>query len=478
MNDVPITGARHEPRPDSATPRGAPHFNPVIFREYDVRGVVGREFDCGFAYVLGRAYVTYLARRGVASPNVALGCDARLSSPDLVAALSEGLRDSGAHVIHLGLVTTPMTYFATFELPGADGAIMVTGSHNPPDCNGFKISVGRSTIHGDEIQALRAIVETRDFVCGRGDERRFDIAPQYLDRYRSEFAGLEAIPLVLDCGNGAAGCIARRLFEAAGLDPVILFEEPDGAFPNHHPDPTVAENLRDLAREVVRTGARAGIGFDGDADRIGVVDDRGRVIDGDELLALYSRFVLADRPAEKIVGDVKCSDRLFDYIARYGGTPVMWKSGHSSIKEKVKAERAPFGGELAGHIFFADRNYGYDDALYAGLRLAEILSKTGRTIGELLDDLPQAFNTPEIRLVTSEEKKHSIVEALRKVFTPGTQGFSVNLIDGLRVSFPEGWALARASNTQPVLVLRFEARSERALAAMRARFDAVIEPLL
>jgi phosphomannomutase/phosphomannomutase/phosphoglucomutase len=249
-------------------------------------------------------------------------------------------------------------------------------------------------------------------------------------------------------------------------------------FPNHHPDPTVDENLQDLRREVCKRGARVGIGFDGDADRIGIVDDQGNTVYGDELIALCSRFILADRPGEKVIGDVKCSDRVFDYIGRCGGTPVMWKTGHSLTREKIRTDHAPFGGELSGHIFFADRNYGYDDALYAGLRVVEILSRTEKTIGELLADLPKAYNTPEIRIDTTEEKKHTIVDSLKHVFTAGSKDFKVNTLDGIRVSFPDGWALARASNTQAVLVLRFEASSPASLAAIRGRFEDVIRPLL
>jgi phosphomannomutase/phosphomannomutase/phosphoglucomutase len=454
-------------------------MDPVIFREYDVRGVVGRDFDASFAHALGRAYVTFVAQStGNAAPHVALGHDARLTSPELLDALAAGLRASGANVVHLGLVTTPMAYFATFACPGIDGALVVTGSHNPPECNGFKIGVGRSTLSGEDIQTLRGIVERGKFVAGRGAESRLDIADAYVERYRGEFSGMPPVPLVLDCGNGAAGAIARRLFAAAGLDPAILYEAPDGRFPNHHPDPTVEANLEALAREVRSRGARAGIGFDGDADRIAVVDERGDFVYGDELIALYSRFVLAARPGAKIVADVKCSDRLFAYIAQHGGIPVLWKSGHSLVKGKVAREGAPFGGELAGHLFFADRNYGYDDALYAGLRLAEILAATGGTIRELLADFPPAFSTPEIRIDTTEEKKHGIVEALKRDFAQGDNGCTVNLIDGIRVSFPEGWALARASNTQPVLVLRYEASSPAALAAIRGRFDEVVQPLL
>jgi len=454
-------------------------MDPVIFREYDIRGVVGRDFDADFAYALGRAYVAYIGTEaGIAEPTIALGHDPRETSPELADALASGLRHGGAEVVRLGLVTTPMTYFATFALPGVDGALMVTGSHNPREYNGFKICIGRSTISGAEIQKLRAFLEDGVAASGLGSERRVDISDQYIERYRQEFAHLTSVPLVLDCGNGAAGCIARRLYEAAGLRPTILFEEPDGTFPNHHPDPTVETNLQDLMDQVRRQNAVAGIGFDGDADRIGVVDDRGRMLYGDELIALYSRFVLATRPGEKIIGDVKCSDRLFHYIARHGGVPVMWKSGHSLIKDKIKRENAPFGGELGGHVFFADRNYGYDDALYAGLRLAEVLAMTGSTIGELLADLPASCTTPEIRIDTTEEKKHLAVEALKRVFKPDSGEFSVNSIDGLRVSFPGGWALARSSNTQPVLVLRFEADSPERLAAIRSRFESVIQPFV
>ncbi len=454
-------------------------MDPVIFREYDIRGVVNKDFDAAFAETLGRAYITYFSQeKGVKGPTIALGHDARLSCPEIVKALAKGMTASGANVIHLGLVTSPISYYATFAVPNVDGALMVTGSHNPPEYNGFKISVGKSTIFGAEIKKLHTIIETGKFVSGSGDESRIDIFPQYIERYKKEFGQLKPIKVVLDCGNGAGGCIARRLYEAVGLKPTILFEEPDGMFPNHHPDPTVIENLQDLIKEVRKQGAQVGIGFDGDADRIGVVDDQGNMIFGDELIALCSRFVLVDRPGEKIIGDVKCSDRLFAYIEKHGGTPIMWKTGHSLIKEKIKIEKAPFGGELSGHIFFADRNYGYDDALYAGLRVVEILSKTGKTISELLSDLPKAFNTPELRIDTTEEKKHSIVSRLVETFKPGSSEYTVNLIDGIRVSFPEGWALARASNTQPVLVLRFEASSQEALNKIRARFEDIVNPLL
>lgn len=454
-------------------------YESVIFREYDIRGVYEKQFDLDFAEMLGRALVAYISKKmGIPDPRITIGHDARLSSPAIVSALTKGIVESGGHVLKLGLVTTPVSYFSTFEGPSINGSIMVTGSHNPPEYNGFKISVGTSTIFGSEIKALEKIIDDQAFLSGSGSAADFDILPTYVERYKKEFGTLKPIPIVLDCGNGAAGSIARRLYEAVGLRPNILFEKPDGEFPNHHPDPTVKENLEDLAREVRKTKSVIGIGFDGDADRIGVVDDTGEMVYGDELIALCARFILEKRKGDKIIGDVKCSDRLYHYIEKYGGTPIMWKTGHSLIKEKIKIEKAPFGGELSGHIFFSDRNYGYDDALYAGLRIVEILVQTGKSIRELLSDFPPAYNTPEIRIDTTEEKKNKIVEALKSKFTPASTGYTVNLIDGIRISYEDGWALARASNTQPVLVLRFESKTESGLNRIRESIEEVVMPLL
>lgn len=453
-------------------------MSPVIFREYDIRGVYNGEFDRDFAKHLGRAFVTYVrAKTGNANPRLTLGYDARLSSPEIASALSEGFQASGAHVIHLGMVTSPISYFSTFTVDGVVGGIMVTGSHNPPEYNGFKISFGKTTIHGEEIKALEKIINTKDYATGTGIEEKIDILTPYVERYKKEFGKL-TLPVVLDCGNGAAGSVVKRLYEAVGLTPTILFEKPDGTFPNHHPDPTVEKNLVALKAEVAKTGARVGIGFDGDADRIGLVDHNGKFILGDEIMALVAQSILKEKPGSKIIGDVKCSDRLYDFIKQKGGVPIMWKTGHSLIKEKVKAEKAPFGGELSGHVFFADRNYGYDDALYAGLRVIQILAETGKTIPELLKDLPPSFNTPEIRIDTTEEKKHSIVARLKEKFGKPTADYQVNLIDGIRVSFKDGWALARASNTQPVLVLRFESISQAGLDRIQKSFEDVVNPLL
>jgi len=458
-------------------------MDPVIFREYDIRGVYNTDFDKEFAHELARAFVTYLRKKtGQENPRVTLGYDARLSSPEIAQSMSEGFMSCGAHVIHLGLVTSPISYFSTFTVEGVVGGIMVTGSHNPPDYNGFKISFDKTTIHGDEIKELERIINKKDFATGKGSQEKIDILTPYVERYKEEFAPLrekfKKMSVVLDCGNGAAGAIARRLYEAVGLRPLILFEEPDGRFPNHHPDPTVEKNLSILKAEVDKARAQVGIGFDGDADRIGLVDHNGKFILGDEMMAVMAFDVIRENPGAKIIGDVKCSDRMFDFIRKHGGEPIMWKTGHSLIKNKVKEVNAPFGGEMSGHIFYADRNFGYDDALYAGLRVIELLAKTGMTIPELLKDLPPAFCTPEIRIDTTEEKKHAIVSKLKEKFSAPSADYKTNLLDGIRVSFADGWALARASNTQPVLVLRFESTSAEGLRRIRELFESVVTPML
>lgn len=453
-------------------------INAEIFREYDIRGVVDKDFDANFAMKLGQTLVTYLAQKGgTKNPVISVGHDARLSSPTLAKAMCEGLQSAGARVVFLGLVTSPISYFSMFNLDNPAGGVMITGSHNPPEYNGFKISVGKTTIFGSEIQELLKIMQKNEFVTGQGAYTTFNIFDDYVARYKQEFKTMIPIKVVLDCGNGAAGCIARRMYEAVGLKPIILFEEPDGRFPNHHPDPTVEKNLGDLKKAVKEHGAAIGIGFDGDADRIGIVDNEGRFIQGDEMMVIIARGILMDNPGAKIIGDVKCSDRLYEDIRKHGGQPIMWKTGHSLVKTKIKEEKAPFGGELSGHVFYADRNYGYDDALYAGLRLIELLGKTGKTPRQLLEGLPTAFNTPEIRIDTTEAKKRSIVEKLRETYKGG-EGYKVNLIDGIRISYADGWALARASNTQPVLVLRFESNTQEGLLRIQSEIESIVNPLL
>lgn len=456
----------------------SPMHKEHIFREYDIRGVYNTDFNKDFAKQLGKAYGRFLSDKTGKKPKVTVGYDARLSSPEIVESLIEGFTSTGVDVYNLGLITTPMSYFSMFHLDDVTGGIMVTGSHNPPDYNGFKISMGKTTIFGDLIQELKTYIDSGLCLTGNGKMVHYDLSDAYIERNKKEFGTLKDIGVVLDCGNGAAGAIVRRLYKSLGLDPKILFEEPDGRFPNHHPDPTVESNMDALKKAVKESGAKIGIGFDGDADRIGVVDHNGRFILGDEIMMIVCRDILTKTPGAKIVGDVKCSDRLYQDIENMGGNPIMWKTGHSLIKTKIKEEKAPFGGELSGHIFFADRNYGYDDAPYAGLRLIEILAQTGKTIDELLEGIPQSFNTPEIRLETTEENKVVLVEKLQKHFKETTGPFTVNYIDGVRVSYADGWALVRSSNTQPVITLRFESHSESGLNRIEKEIMELVNPLL
>ena len=453
-------------------------INSNIFREYDIRGVVGKDFDGQFAFLLGQAYVTYLRKNGNNGPlTVSVGHDARLSSPELAKKMIEGITTAGADVVFLGLVTTPISYFSTFALP-ISGGIMITGSHNPPEYNGFKISVGKSTIFGEEIQKIGKIILNNEFLKSdkKGSSKDIDIFTPYLKRFGTDFNIPRPIKIIFDCGNGAAGVIARKLFSLSKFDFEILFEEPDGRFPNHHPDPTVEENLIALRDRVLATKAVAGIGFDGDADRIGVVDHTGRALFGDELMVIFSRAVLKDHPGSVVIGDVKCSDRLYNDIAKCNGKPIMYKTGHSLIKNKMKEVGSKFSGEMSGHVFFADRNYGYDDAVYAGMRLVEILSTTGKTIPELLEGIPSAFSTPEIRIDTTDEKKTDVVNQIKAQFSNGK--YKTNDTDGIRISFDDGFALVRASNTQPVLVCRFEATTEKRLKEIRQLVEGAVQKLL
>jgi phosphomannomutase len=452
-------------------------MNEEIFREYDIRGVVGKDFDGEFAFTLGRAFASYLKKNGATDPmTVSIGQDARLSSKDLRENLCRGLTSSGVNVLTLGLITTPISYFSTFHQP-LSGAIMITGSHNPPEYNGFKVSLRNSTIFGEEIQKIKKIILDKDFLEEKqGSTKDFDILTPYYKRFGGDFKLKHPVKVVVDCGNGCAGVVVKNLYAAAGIDCEILFENPDGRFPNHHPDPTVEKNILQLRQRVLETKADVGIGFDGDADRIGVVDHTGRMLYGDELMVIYSRSVLAQFPGTAVIGDVKCSDRLYNDIKKHGGQPIMYKTGHSLIKNKMKEVGSKFSGEMSGHVFFADRNFGYDDAVYAGARLIEIMSQTGKKIPQLLEGLPAAYSTPEIRIDTTEEKKRSIVLALKKEFGGGK--YKVNEIDGIRISFDDGFALIRASNTQPVLVSRFEATTEKRLTEIRGLIEGAVNKLL
>ncbi|RMG39821.1 MAG: phosphomannomutase/phosphoglucomutase [Candidatus Dadabacteria bacterium] len=442
-------------------------INPLIFREYDIRGIVDKDLSEEFAYLLGRAYAG-LAKDN-SKNNIAIGHDCRFSSKPYAQALARGMADEGVDCCILGMGPTPQLYFAIFTA-GYGGGIQVTGSHNPPDMNGFKICLGTDTLSGDKIQDLKERVlkaqECPPSCPGKGTISERDIREEYVSHHVNNclpHVGQRKLKVVVDAGNGVGGMAGPDMLRGLGVDVVELFTEPDGAFPNHHPDPTVMKNLEELIKTVKETGADCGIGWDGDADRIGVVDEKGKVIFGDMLLLIYARDILSKVPGATIIGDVKCSSRLFDDIAAKGGTAVMWKTGHSLIKNRLKEIGAELGGEMSGHIFFKHRFFGFDDALYCSCRLTEILSNTTKPLSALLADLPEMVATPEIRIECPEELKFKIADAAKQAFPE----YETNDIDGVRIRFEKGWGLVRASNTQPVLVLRFEAENEELLEKYR-----------
>lgn len=436
----------------------------TIFREYDIRGIVGQDLTSDVAEAVGRAYATRWRRStGRDSGRIAVGHDNRPSSPELAARLCRGLNAAGLDAVLLGTVPTPTLYYATVALE-TDGGIQITGSHNPPEYNGIKMVVGGGSVYGQAIQELRDLVVAEDFETGDGETVREEILARYV-REIGERAHVDGpVHVVLDCGNGTGSVVAPEALRAAGIQVTCLYCESDGTFPNHHPDPTVDENVVDLIALVRETEADLGIGLDGDADRIGAVDGNGRIVRGDHLLLLYALDVLEDHPGAEIVFDVKCSKALPEMIEEAGGVPVMWKTGHSLIKERMKAGGAPVAGEMSGHICFADRFYGFDDAIYAAARLAALVQESGRSLAELADRIPQYPSTPELRVDCPEDRKFTIVE---KIVERYRKSHEVIDIDGARVLFEDGWALVRASNTQPVIVVRFEADTPEALQRIR-----------
>jgi len=437
-------------------------MNPNIFREYDIRGIVGRDLTEETVAVLGKAIGTFFRQNG--ARQIAIGFDARLSSPVFEQLLVEGFNSCGCNAILIGRVPTPVLYHTVFT-KNVDGGVMITGSHNPPDHNGFKICLGKQTLFGSQIQEIKAIAFGGEFVTSAGTSETIEVLEDYktdiLSRVRF---GTRKLKAVVDSGNGMGGVTGVPIYQKLGVDLIELFTEPDSNFPNHHPDPTVVENLEDTIRAVKENGADLGIAFDGDGDRIGLTDENGRIIWGDELMVLLSREILKEKPGATIIAEVKCSQNLFDDIAAHGGKPLMWKAGHSLIKAKMKETGAALAGEMSGHIFFADRFYGFDDACYAGARVLEILSKTDKTLSELLADLPETFSTPELRVDCADEKKFDVVQKIADEFE---QTNEVITTDGARILFENGWGLVRASNTQAILVLRFEADSEENLRAIR-----------
>ncbi|GJL63883.1 MAG: phosphomannomutase [Nitrospirales bacterium] len=462
----------------------AKSVNQRIFREYDIRGIVGQDLTVDIAELVGRGYATLGQEQGIKT--VAVGWDGRLTSPELRDRLIKGLTAGGLNVVDIGVCATPLLYFSLFQRD-VDGGIMITGSHNAAEYNGFKMCMGKNALYGDGIQRLRQIIDSGKYSSGNGTVIDSPIISDYLAYLKECFASLDGsgIHVVIDCGNGAASLVAKEALEQLGCTVTGLYCDLDGRFPNHHPDPTVVDNLQDLIQAVKQHGAHVGIGYDGDADRIGAIDEQGNILWGDRLLLLFARDVLVSRPGSTFISEVKASQLLYDDIEKRGGRGIMWKTGHSVIKAKMKEEQAALAGEMSGHMFFADRYFGYDDAIYASCRLIEILAKTRQSLSSLLADVPQTSVTPEIRVECSDEQKFQLVDAvieriqqLAKAPHPDDPSLTIQkilTIDGIRVTFDEGWGLIRASNTQPALVLRFEASTPQHLKRMRTFLESVLK---
>ena len=429
-------------------------INPQIFREYDIRGIVGKDLTPDTVTSIGKAIGTYIKRSG--GKTLVIGKDVRTNSEEFRKILSSALNSTGCDVIDIGMVPTPMTYFALHHFK-ADGGVMITGSHNPPEFNGFKISQGVHSLYGEKVQQLKKLIQANDFETGNGNTKQQDVIGDYMDKICSLLKISRNVKVVVDGGNGCFGIVGPELLRKMAQTPIESFSEPDGTFPNHHPDPTVAKNLTHLIEKVRAEKAELGIGFDGDADRIGVVDEKGNILWGDQLLILFARDILLKNPGATIVGEVKCSQNLYQDIEKHGGIPVMAAAGHSLIKNKMRETGALLAGEMSGHICFADNYYGFDDAIFAACRILQIVSQSKQKVSEMLADLPKTAYTPEIRIDCPDDKIFEIVLELTEIFR---NQYEVIDIDGVRINFGDGWALIRASNTQPVLVLRFEAATD------------------
>lgn len=441
-----------------------------IFREYDIRGLADEELTSDTARLIGQAFGSFLMEQG--KKKIALGHDIRPSSERIVAALTQGLRFVGCDALDLGLIPTPLLYFGIIHFQ-QDAGVCITGSHNPPEYNGFKFQLRDRPFFGADIQKLAEKIQKENFTKGSGAYTKADVISPYVTEFKKQFHYKKKWKVVVDSGHGMAGMIAPKLLKDLGLEVTELYSNLDPTFPDHHPDPSIPENMKDLQAKVRETQAPLGIAFDGDADRVGVVDEKGQILASDRLLILYARQVLKNKKGAAIIGDVKCSPILYQEIAKAGGRPILWKTGHSLIKAKMKEEKAALGGELSGHMFFADRWYGFDDALYAACRTIEILDEANRPFSELTADLPKMVSTPEIRFeVANDQKKFEIVKS---VVHELKKDHEVIDIDGARVEFPDGWGLIRASNTQPVLVMRFEAVSEKRLTEIRSLIEGKIK---
>ena len=445
-------------------------LNPEIFREYDIRGIADKELQDPEVELIGRALATHLIRQS--GRLLCLGRDCRLSGQRIHDALLKGMLAAGADVLDVGVGPTPLLYYSAVHFK-ANGAIMITGSHNPAEYNGLKTVCGSGTLHGDQIQQVLKLIQTKDFESGTGTVKTVDAATPYVDEVAAQFAALpRKVKVVFDAGNGTAGPTIHRILERLNVEPIELFFEMDGRFPNHHPDPTVVSNLKHLQDAVSENKAELGIAFDGDSDRIGAVDEHGNAVYGDMLMLIFGREILTRKPGATFIGEVKCSQIMYDKLAELGGKPIMYKTGHSLIKAKMKEEHAELAGEMSGHMFFADRYHGFDDALYAACRLIEIVAKSGKPLSYQMEGIPKLVSTPELRVDCPDDKKFQVVE---KVATIVRQRYKVVDVDGVRAIFDKGWGLVRASNTQPVLVMRFEATSDELLAEYRAELEGIVD---
>jgi len=447
-------------------------MNTHIFREYDIRGIVDKDLTDEVVYTLAKALGTFFQKHN--AKHVSLGRDTRESSPRFRDLMIKGLTETGCDVVDVGMVPTPVLYFTQFQLD-VDAGVMITGSHNPSDHNGFKICLGKTTIHGSQIQDVKTIAVEESFAQGDGTSTGQDVLTAYHNHLKENIKpGTRKIKVVVDGGNGMGGVTGVPLYKDFGFETIELFCEPDSRFPNHHPDPTVVENMQDAIAAVKEHNADLAIAFDGDGDRIGVVDEKGNVIWGDQLMVIYSRSILKEIPNATFIAEVKCSRTLFDDIEKHGGNAIMWKVGHSLIKAKMKDVKAALAGEMSGHIFFADRYFGYDDATYAGARLLEILSRADKPLSALLEDLPKTVYTPELRVDCADDKKFEVVRHLAEEFKKTREVID---LDGARINFERGWGLVRASNTQPVLVMRFEADNEENLNQIRQEVEERVKAL-
>ncbi len=448
-------------------------LNRKIFREYDIRAVYEEDLKGDLPYYLGKGFGTFVKRSG--RKNVCIGGDNRSTTPEIKDKLIKGILKTGCEVTDTEIVPTPVLYFALHNY-GFDAGLMVTASHNPPEFNGVKMVVGNKSLYGKDIQNLADIIEKEDFETGKGQYLKKNVTPDYLRFMLGQFKFKKKLKVAIDTGNGTLGPTIVPLFEKLGIDFIPLYTDSDPTFPNHLPDPVVPENLKDLMKTVIDNKLDIGLGYDGDGDRLGVIDEKGSIMWGDMLLIIYAHEILQKSPGAKVVFDVKCSRALEEEIEKSGGIPIMWKTGHSLIEDKMHQENAPLGGELSGHLYFADNYYGFDDAVYASLRLLQILDSTGKKTSSLLEGVKRYHSTPEIRIEVPDEKKFAIVEDLKNLFTGKNNRISD--IDGVKVFFPDGWALVRASNTQPALVVRVEAEDSDSLKKIREMFLATIDRFL